>query len=135
MNIAFGVNTLPRYEIAAARFLVSFGADFLETWLSPVKFASDFARMHGVENGEKGRFVFVGPRLSLTGQNADEWIPARAGSETAIALAIAGELVRRGGDAGPYNDVVSGYSLEDAAAAAGCGGRDTLRARRSLRRW
>ena len=119
VNIAFGVNTLPRYDIAAARFLVSFGADFLETWLSPVKFAADFARMHGVENGEKGRFVFVGPRLSLTGQNADEWIPARAGSETAIALAIAGELVRRGGDAGPYSDVVSGYSLEDAAAAAG----------------
>ncbi len=119
VEIAFGVNVLPRYEIAAARFLVSFGADFLETWLSPVKFAADFAQMHGVENGEKGRFAFVGPRLSLTGQNADEWIPARAGSETAIALAVAGELVRRGGDAGPYNDVVSGYSLEDAAAAAG----------------
>ena len=31
VNIAFGVNTLPRYDIAAARFLVSFGADFLET--------------------------------------------------------------------------------------------------------
>ena len=118
-NIAFGVNALPRYDIAAARFLVSFGADFLETWLSPVKFAADFARMHGVDNGEKGRFVFVGPRLSLTGQNADEWVPARAGSEAGIALALAGELVRRGGDAGPYNEIVSGYTLEDAAATAG----------------
>ena len=95
VNIAFGVNTLPRYDIGAARFLVSFGADFLETWISPVTFAADFARMHGVDEGEKGRFVFVGPRLSLTGQNADEWIPAKAGSEAAIALALAGELVRR----------------------------------------
>ena len=119
VNIGFGVNALPRYEMAGARLLVSFGADFLETWLSPVKFAADFARMHAVDGGEKGRFVFVGPRLSLTGQNADEWIPARAGSETAVALAIAGELVRRGGDAGPYSDVVSGFSLEDAAGAAG----------------
>ncbi len=124
-NIAFGVNTLPRYDIAAADFLVSFGADFLETWLSPVKFAADFAAMHGVDHGEgvdretKGQFVFVGPRLSLTGQNADEWIPARAGSEARIALAIAGELVRRGADAGPYTEMVAGFGLEDAAEAAG----------------
>ena len=119
VNIAFGVSALPRYDIAAARFLVSFGADFLETWISPVTFAADFASMHGVDHGEKGRFVFVGPRLSLTGQNADEWIPAQAGSEAAIALALAGELVRRGADAGPYSDMVARYSLEDAAEAAG----------------
>ena len=119
VNIAFGVSALPRYDIAAARFLVSFGADFLETWISPVTFAADFASMHGVDHGEKGRFVFVGPRLSLTGQNADEWIPAQAGSEAAIALALAGELVRRGADAGPYTDMVARYSLEDAAEAAG----------------
>ena len=118
-RIAFGVAALPRYDISAARFLVSFGADFLETWLSPTRFAADFARMHAVNEGDKGRFVFVGPRLSLTGQNADEWIPARAGSEAAVALAVAGELVRRGGDAGPYNGVVSSYSLADAAEAAG----------------
>ncbi|MDE2783847.1 MAG: 4Fe-4S dicluster domain-containing protein [Gemmatimonadota bacterium] len=119
VNIAFGVNTLPRYDIAAARLLVSFGADFLETWLSPVKFAADFARMHGVDDGDKGKFVFVGPRLSLTGQNADEWIPARSGAEAQIALALAGELVRRGSDAGPYTDMVSGYTLEQAARVAG----------------
>ena len=119
VEIAFGVATLPRYDIAASDFLVSFGADFLETWISPVRFASDFAEMHGVDHGEKGRFVFVGPRLSLTGQNADEWIPARAGSEAQIALALAGELVRRGGDAGPYSDMVSRYTLDAAAEEAG----------------
>ena len=119
VSIAFGVNTLPRYDIGAARLLVSFGADFLETWMSPVAFAADFARMHGVDHGEKGRFVFIAPRLSLTGQNADEWIPARAGSEAAVALALAGELVRRGADAGPYTDVVAQRTLEDAAAVAG----------------
>ena len=119
VEIAFGVATLPRYDIAAADFLVSFGADFLETWLSPVRFAADFAEMHAVDRGEKGTFVFVGPRLSLTGQNADEWIPAQAGAEAHMALALAGELVRRGGDAGPYSEMVSRYTLEDAAQAAG----------------
>ena len=119
VEIAFGVSALPRYDIAAADFLVSFGADFLETWVSPVRFAADFAGMHAVDHGEKGTFVFVGPRLSLTGQNADEWIPARAGAEAHIALALAGELVRRGGDAGPYSEMVSRYTLEDAAREAG----------------
>ena len=119
VDIAFGVRALPRYDIAAADLLVSFGADFLETWISPVRFAADFAAMHAADHGEKGRFVFVGPRLSLTGQNADEWIPARAGSEALVALALAGELVRRGADAGPYSEMVSRYTLEDAADAAG----------------
>ncbi|MCY3676143.1 MAG: 4Fe-4S dicluster domain-containing protein [Gemmatimonadetes bacterium] len=118
-EIAFGVNALPRYDIAAADFLVSFGADFLETWLSPVSFGADFAAMHGVDHGTKGKFVFVGSRLSLTGQNADEWIPAQAGSETQVALAVAGELIRRGADAGPYTELVAAYGLEEAAEAAG----------------
>ncbi len=119
VDIGFGVKALPRYDIASARQLVSFGADFLETWLSPTAFAADFAAMHGLDHGEKGRFVFVGPRLSLTGQNADEWIPARPGSEADIALAIAGELVRNGTSAGPYTELVAGRSLAAAAAAAG----------------
>ena len=119
VRIAFGVATLPRYDIAAASLLVSFGADFLETWLSPARFASDFAEFHGVDHGEKGRFVFIGPRLSLTGQNADEWIPARAGAEASVAMALAAELVRRGGDAGPYNEMLGGHTLAGAAEAAG----------------
>ena len=52
VNIAFGVNALPRYDIAAARLLVSFGADFLETWLSPVKFAG---RLRPDARGGRGR--------------------------------------------------------------------------------
>ena len=118
-KIAFGVDALPRYQIGEADFLVSFGADFLETWLSPVHFAAEFASMHGVRDGHKGRFVFIGSRLSLTGQNADEWIPARPGSEAQVALAVAGELVRRGADAGPYTALVSNTDLESAAEAAG----------------
>ena len=119
VRIAFGVDAAPRYEIGRAEFLVSFGADFLETWLSPVRFSADFASMHGAADGRKGRFVFVGSRLSLTGQNADEWIPARPGSEAQVALAVAGELARRGADAGPYAALLSNTDLASAAEAAG----------------
>jgi len=119
-RIAFGANVVPRFDFSAARFVVSFGADFLETWLSPVEFSRGFARMSAAgEGGEKGRLVFVGPRLSLTGQNADEWVPIRAGSEAAVALAMAGLIAREGGDAGPYAPVLEEYDPRTAAEAAG----------------
>ena len=41
---------LPSHDFAAARFVVSFGADFLETWLSPVEYHRGFARMAGVDD-------------------------------------------------------------------------------------
>jgi molybdopterin-containing oxidoreductase family iron-sulfur binding subunit len=49
------------------------------------------------------RFVYIGPRRSLTGLNADEWIACKPGSELAIVNALAG----RGG------------SIADAATASG----------------
>jgi anaerobic selenocysteine-containing dehydrogenase/Fe-S-cluster-containing dehydrogenase component len=119
-RMAFGRDQVPHFDFEAADLIVSFGADFLETWLSPVEHMRGFARASGVdEDGEKARFVFLGSRLNLTGQNADDWFPIRAGSEGAVALALANALVQRGADAGPYTQVVQGYSLDAAAEQAG----------------
>ena len=119
-RIAFGTNVVPWYDIDEARFLVSFGADFLESWLSPVRDARGFARMSGVdEQGVKGRFVFVGSRLSLTGQNADEWLPIQPGSEALVALAMANVISGAGAGAGPYRDIVNAYTPENVADATG----------------
>jgi molybdopterin-containing oxidoreductase family iron-sulfur binding subunit len=119
-RIAFGKNVIPWYDIEEARLLVSFGADFLESWLSPVRDARGFARMSGVdEQGGKGRFVFVGPRLSLTGQNADEWMPIQPGSEALVALAMANVVSGAGAGAGPYRDIVNAYTPENVADATG----------------
>ncbi|MBI2614585.1 MAG: hypothetical protein HYW52_02680 [Gemmatimonadetes bacterium] len=38
----FGTEELPRYDLGAARYIVSFGADFLETWLSPLEYTRGF---------------------------------------------------------------------------------------------
>lgn len=82
---------VPTLDFGAASLIVSFGADFLETWQANVPqqlaFADARAKLQG---GPK--FVYVGARRSLTGLNADEWIACKPGSEEAIAAALLAAL-------------------------------------------
>jgi molybdopterin-containing oxidoreductase family iron-sulfur binding subunit len=71
-----------------ADVLVGFGADFLETWLSPVEYARKFKAMHLLSNGRKGVFVQISPFQSLTGANADRWIGCRPGTEAAVIMGL-----------------------------------------------
>ena len=92
-QITFGERVIPSYDIAETDYLVSFGADFLETWLSPVGFSRDFAQMHALRDGRMGKLVQVEPRLSLTGANADEWVSIKPGTEMFLALGMAHLIV------------------------------------------
>ena len=97
----FGVSGLPSYRMEEADVLVSFGADFLETWLSPVEYARRFKAMHALHgDGPKGRFFSVAPFQSLTGANADHWLACHPGSEAALALGLVREGLRAGRGAG-----------------------------------
>lgn len=127
MRIAFGTDALPRYDLAGTRFLISFGDDFIESGASPVEYQRGFARMSAADDhGTKGRFVYVGPRLSLTGQNADEWLPINPGSEAALALGMASILAGEGAAEGPYASVLAAYDARAAGEATGLG-EDTIR--------
>jgi molybdopterin-containing oxidoreductase family iron-sulfur binding subunit len=85
----WGRTDLPLYDFAAAKHIVSFGADYLETWGSPVEQQRGFAASHGFHDGTMARAVFVGPRMSLTAANSDEWVSVPAGTEALVALAMA----------------------------------------------
>ena len=93
---AFGVAAIPFYDLERAELLLSFGADFLETWLSPVEYARQFASMRTYRQGRMGRFAYIGPRLSLTGANADEWISIRPGTEANLALGMIQVIIAEG---------------------------------------
>ena len=86
-QVCFQQATMPAYDLAKARFLLSLGADFLETWRSPTHYAQAFGRMRSATS--TGRFVQVESRLSLTGANADEWIAIKPGREAFFALGLA----------------------------------------------
>jgi anaerobic selenocysteine-containing dehydrogenase/Fe-S-cluster-containing dehydrogenase component len=80
----------PRLSFQDARLIVSFGADFLDTWGMSVPQQLDFAEARAkVETAP--RFVYIGPRRSLTGLNADQWIACRPGTELLIANALRGQ--------------------------------------------
>ncbi len=81
----------PRLDFSAARLIVSIGADFLDGWGAMVPQQLDFADARA--NLETApRLIYVGPRRSLTGLNADKWIDCKPGSEMAIVRMLAGQL-------------------------------------------
>ncbi len=84
----FDAAELPSLDLAAARSVVAFGAELLETWLSPVELARQLGASRGREGEARSRLTWVGPRLSLTGVSADRWIRARSGGEVAVALGL-----------------------------------------------
>jgi molybdopterin-containing oxidoreductase family iron-sulfur binding subunit len=119
----FGLDELPAHDFAKARYIVSFGADFLETWLAPIQNSAGYADSHGFQNGEMAKAVYVGPRRDLTGLNADEWHAVAPGSETVLALAMANvilsERTSAPADANALRGMLSAHTAERAAQATG----------------
>ena len=123
-RVAFGRDAIPDYAIGEATYLVSFGADFLETWLNSEGYTADFARMHAFFQGKQGTFVHVEPRMSLTAANADEWLRNAPGTEGAIALAMLKVIVDEGlqapgADLTTLRAAVRAADVEGAATASG----------------
>ena len=118
-RISFGTDLLPYYDVRNADLVVSFGADLLGTWISPVHHSLGYGHMRRGEGRERGRLVAIEPRLSLTGANADQWLPARPGTEGLVALAIARELVTReryrGDDRAAWEATLAAYAPADVA--------------------
>jgi Fe-S-cluster-containing dehydrogenase component len=79
----------PGLRFSASKLIVSFGADFLDGWGSSVQHQLDFADARALGVGAP-RFVYIGPRRSLTGLNADQWISCRPGGELAIVNFLQG---------------------------------------------
>ncbi len=70
---SFGTAMIPSYDFSKAKVIVSIGADFLGTWLSPIEFTKQFAVNREVTNDKRdmSRLYQFESNLSLTGANAD----------------------------------------------------------------
>ena len=93
----FDQDVLPDFDIDHSGYVLSFGADFLSTWLSPVRYARGYGefRRHG-DGKKRGTLTHVDPRYSMTAANADQWIPIAPGTEGILALSIAYVIIEKG---------------------------------------
>lgn len=112
----FGQAALPFFDIGNSDLVLSFGANFLETWLSPVAFNREYAKMRRGNPKRRGYFIQFEARLSQTAAKADEWIPIRPGTEGLVALAIGRLVAEAKGGAAPR--VFSSVDLNRVASDA-----------------
>ena len=85
---SFGKAVIPRYRFDNADVIVSFGADFLGSWISPIEFNTQYASKRNntaLKGGKMSRHIQFETGMSLTGTNADARIPLKP-SEEGIAL-------------------------------------------------
>ena len=98
---SFGKGLIPSYDFSKAKVIVSVGADFLGTWLSPIEFTKGYAvnREVSEEKRDMSRHYQFESNLSLTGANADYRGQMKPSQEGAVLAQI-------------YN-IVSGGSATD----------------------
>ncbi|WP_324676459.1 TAT-variant-translocated molybdopterin oxidoreductase [Hymenobacter sp. GOD-10R] len=90
---------LPAYDFSKADVIVSLGADFLGTWLSPVEYARQYITNRKVSSDKRtmSRHFQFEPTMSLTGANADVRVAVKPSEMGAVAAAL-------------YNGIVGGGS-------------------------
>lgn len=110
-EMSYGKRYIPSYNFEKAKTIVSLGADFLGTWLSPVEFSSQYATNRRIKksNPALSRHIQFESMLTLTGSNADDRFTHKPSETGAVALAILAKL----------NGSVSAPSISDANLAKG----------------
>lgn len=121
-ELVYGSYGIPSYSFDKAEVVVNFGADFLETWVSPCEYARDWATSR--KSSHPVRVFHIEPRLSLTGANADTWVRCNPASELNIALAMLKIFVdrKRGDGSEAFNAakaLTSSVSVDSVVEEAG----------------
>ncbi len=114
----FGQDRMPDFDIERSNFILSFGADFLNTWVSPVRYARGFGEFRQGDR-PRGTMLQVDSRFSMTGANADDRIFVKPGMEGILALSIAHVLIKDGlADSAAAEALTGGGSLDEFAPEA-----------------
>jgi MoCo/4Fe-4S cofactor protein with predicted Tat translocation signal len=95
----YGSSAIPSYHFDKAKTIVSFGADFLGTWISPIEFAGAYAKTRKIssEKPEMSRHYQFESNLSMTGANADYRTPIKASQSGLAVLALYNAIASKSG--------------------------------------
>ncbi|WP_026998382.1 TAT-variant-translocated molybdopterin oxidoreductase [Eisenibacter elegans] len=119
---SFGKAVVPSYQFQKAEVIVSFGADFLGTWISPAEFARQYAQTRRVNNDKKkmSRHYQFETRLSLSGANADYRGVMKPSQSGLAVLALYEKLTGKGTKfANERTDALLTKAAKDLNAAKG----------------
>ncbi|TVR42168.1 MAG: 4Fe-4S dicluster domain-containing protein [Bacteroidia bacterium] len=99
---SFGTAVFPEYRFDKAKLIVSFGADFLGSWISPAVHARQYAATRKIsqDKPEMSRHIQIESRMSITGANADERIPVKPSEQLNILMALYNAMARATGNTG-----------------------------------
>ena len=100
-EMSYGKKTLPTYHFEKAQTIVSLGADFLGTWLSPVEFSKGYSkgRKISAQKLNISRHYQVEPNHTISGANADHRATCRPSEMGLVAIAL-------------YNEVTGGAKIQ-----------------------
>jgi molybdopterin-containing oxidoreductase family iron-sulfur binding subunit len=86
----FGKRAIPSYRFDNAKVILSLGADFLGTWISPVEYGGQYAKGRKIDPKKPtmSRHIQFESVLSMTGSNADEKYQHAPSETAAVALAL-----------------------------------------------
>lgn len=107
----FGYDETPTWDFEKADLILSFGADFLDTWVSPVSFTQTYARRRTEEN--RLHHIQVESRASLTGLKADQRFVVPPGTELFVAGQILKRVVDAKGITGPIAEFAKNFQGEN----------------------
>jgi molybdopterin-containing oxidoreductase family iron-sulfur binding subunit len=118
---SFGQAVIPSYDFGKAQTIVSLGADFLGTWISPLEYARPYAqgrKIGAVGGGKKtmSRHYQFETGLSMTGANADYRGTYKPSQEGLVALALYNKVAAKLGSAAIGTATVDVQYLDKAAA-------------------
>ena len=125
VKTVFGQDRMPDFDLAAANFILSFGADFLNTWGTPVRYSRGYGEFRQGVDRKRGTHYHVDSRFSMTAANADKWIPVKPGTEGLFALSVAQVIASEGMGESAAVDALTGgdRSTLDAYAPDAVAGR------------
>ncbi len=91
-----GEAIIPMFNFDKAEVIVSFGADFLGTWIMPTVFTSQYVKNRKLEDGQKklSKHIHFEGHMSLTGSNADERIIIKPSEEGKYVLSLYNEIAK-----------------------------------------
>ncbi|RME20767.1 MAG: twin-arginine translocation signal domain-containing protein, partial [Deltaproteobacteria bacterium] len=120
VKATFGRDAIPSWHLDDAHTVLSFGADFTTTWLSPNEQSRGWANSRDPKHGGfVSRTVVVAPRLGNSGVLADLHLAPKPGTEVDVAMALARLVADRKGYRGPAGRLLSGVDPDAAASSAG----------------